>query len=189
MRVDSTRTLVRSGAAAVEFAFCMPLMIWILVGLWEVARIAEVQQVMWNSTREASRDACLGQDNLKTVANNLLAYLQAAEPTAFAQGHATNMISPVVSLPANTSGYTCWDTTANRELFTVTFSDLTAPSVTDPTGASQLDIIVLGLQVPYANVGWLPVPKMTGQSRLYATVNWVSMVDSPFQIAPYLSAQ
>ena len=76
----------RHGTAAVEFAFCMPLLLTIMAGLWEVGRIIEVQQVMWNSAREAARDASLGQSNLTTVANNLLTYLQSAEPTAF--GHA-----------------------------------------------------------------------------------------------------
>ena len=129
----------RHGAAAVEFAVCLPLMCLILLGLWEVGRITEVQEVMWNSAREAARDASLGQDNLQTVAANLLTYLQGAEPTAFGQGHSTTMIAPVVTLPANTYGYTCWDNTANQELFTMTFTDLTNTSVTDPTAMSQLD--------------------------------------------------
>ena len=99
------------------------------------------------------------------------------------------MIAPVVTLPANTYGYTCWDTTANRELFTMTFTDVTNPNVTDPTGMSQLDIYQIGVQVPYSNVGWMPTATITGRTRLYATVDWASMVDSPFQIAPYLPAQ
>jgi hypothetical protein len=161
----------------------------VLFGLWEVGRVTEVQQVMWNSGREAARDASVGQSNLLTVANNLLTYLQSAEPTAFGQGHATTMKAPVVTLPANTYGYTCWDTTANKELFTMTFADKTTTTVTDPTGMLQLDRYEIGVQVPYASIGWLPVPTITGKTRLYTTVDWASMVDSPFQIAPYLPAQ
>jgi Flp pilus assembly protein TadG len=178
--------------AAVEFAFCAPLLVTLLLGLWEVGRVTEVQNVMWNSAREAARDASLGSDNLLTVANNLLTYLQGAEPSAFAQGHSTSMVSPStkgITLPANTYGYTCWDTTANQELFTITFADLTNTSVTDPTGMSQLDRYEIGVQAPYSNIGWLPVAKITGMTRLYVAVDWVSMVDSPFQIAPYLPAQ
>ncbi len=179
----------RRGVAAVEFAFCAPLIFLLLLGLWEVGRITEVQNVMWNSAREAARDASLGQDNLQTVANNLLTYLQGAEPSAFGSGHSTTMKSPVVTLPANTYGYTCWDNTANQELFTVTFTDITTTSVTDPTGMSQLDHYQIGIQVPYSSVGWLPVASVTGITRMYVTVDWVSMVDSPFQISPYLPAQ
>jgi Flp pilus assembly protein TadG len=179
----------RRGVASVEFAVCAPILVTILFGLWEVGRITEVQQVMWNCAREAARDASVGQDNLKTVASNLTAYLQSAEPTAFGQGHATTIKAAVISLPANTTGYTCWDNVANRELFTITFTDITNPTITDPTAALQLDHYQIGVQVPYGSVGWLPVATITGRTRLYVTVDWASMVDSPFTIAPYLPAQ
>ena len=179
----------RHGTASVEFAVCLPLMCLVLTGLWEVGRITQVSEVMWNSAREAARDASLGQDNLQTVTTNLLTYLQSAEPTAFGQGHQTTVEAPVISLPANTTGYTCWDSTANRELFTMTFTDLTQPSVTDPTGMSQLDVYQIGVQVPYSSIRLSPLAQVTSVSRLSVTVVWASMVDSPFQITPYLPAE
>jgi Flp pilus assembly protein TadG len=187
-RINGARAR-RAGQAAVEFAVCLPLLVLILSGLWEVGRIAEVQQVVWNATREAARDASLGQDNLSTVASNLLRYLQSAEPTAFPPGHSTSMVAPVVTLPANTTGYTCWDNTANRELFTVSFIDVTNTSATDPTQMSQLDQYQLTVQLPYRSIAASPLSQVTGMTRLYATVNWASMVDSPFQITPTLLAQ
>ena len=144
---------------------------------------------MWNSAREAARDASLGQDNLQAVAANLLIYLQNAEPSAFGQGHQTALIAPVISLPANTTGYTCWDNTANKELYTMTFTDLTQPTVTDPTGMTQLDVYQIGVQVPYSSIRLSPVAQVTNMSRLSVTVVWASMVDSPFQITPYLPAE
>jgi Flp pilus assembly protein TadG len=173
----------------VEFAVCFPLLLFIMLGLWEVGRMAEVQQVMWNSAREAARDASLGDSNLSTVASNLRTYLQSAEPRAFGSGHTTSFKSPVVTLPANTTGYTCWDDTANKELFTITFADKTTTSVTDPTGMSQLDRFEIGVQVPYASVGWLPIAYITGRTRLYAATTWASMVDAPFDIPGNLPAQ
>jgi hypothetical protein len=131
----------------------------------------------------------LGQDNRQTVANSLLTYLQTAEPTAFGQGHTTAMIAPVVTLPVNTTGYTCWDNIANRELFTVTFTDYTNTSITDPTSAKQLDRYEIGVQVSYASIGWIPVAQITGRSRLFVAVDWTSMRDCPFQIPPALPAQ
>ena len=44
----------RGGVAAVEFAVCFPVLLFILLGLWEVGRITEVQQVMWNSARSCA---------------------------------------------------------------------------------------------------------------------------------------
>ena len=189
MRRQVAAKSCRHGAAAVEFAVCLPLMCLVLTGLWEVGRIVQVSEVMWNSAREAARDASLGQDVLQTVTTNLLIYLQDAEPTAFGQGHTTSVIAPVISLPANTTGYTCWDTTANRELFTMTFTDLTQPSVTDPTGMSQLDVYQICVQVPYSSIRLSSVAQVTSMSRLSVTVVWASMVDSPFQITPYLPAE
>jgi len=179
----------RRGVAATEFAIALPVLMLVLYGLWEVGRMTEVQNVVWNSSREGARDASMGQANLQAVANNILLYLQSAEPTAFGSGHSTNLIAPVVTLPANTYGYTCWDTTANRELFTFTFTDITTNTVTDPTGMVQLDHYQIGVQVPYASIGLLPVATITGRTRLYVTVDWASMVDSPFSIAAYLPSQ
>ena len=136
-----------------------------------------------------ARDASLGQSTLSAVTTNVTLYLQNAEPTAFANGHTTSQISPVVPLPANTYGYTVWDSTANRELFTVTFTDITTSTVTDPTGMAQLDHYEIGIQTPYSTIGWLPIATITGTTRLYATVDWASMVDSPFQLPASLPAQ
>ncbi len=189
-RTGRARTKARRrGTAAVEFAGCLPLIVALMVGVWEVGRMAEVSNVVWNAARECGRDASMGQDNLQTVANKLVAYLQGAEPTAFGQGHSNSLVPPVITLPANTVGYTCWDNTANRELFTVTFTDLSNPNVTDPTGMQKLDMFQIGIQVPYANVSWAPLPRVTGMSRISVAVNWASMHDTPFQVTPDLPAQ
>ncbi len=179
----------RRGTASVELAVCLPLMLLVLTGLWEVGRITQVAEVMWNSAREAARDASLGQDKLNIVTTNLLTYLQSAEPSAFGQGDTTSLIAPVISLPSNTYGYTCWDSTANRELFTMTFTDVTQPSVTDPTGMTQLDVYQIGVSVPYSSIRLSPVAQVTNMSRLSVNVVWASMIDSPFQITPYLPAE
>jgi Flp pilus assembly protein TadG len=179
----------RDGVATMEFAFCLPLLMLILTALWQVGRFIEVQQVLWNAGREGARDASLGQDNLQGVATNILTYLQGAEQTAFGNGHSTSMIAPVITLAANTTGYTCWDNTANRELFTMTFTDVTNPSTTDPTGMTQLDLYQIGLQVPFTSIGWSNLIPISGMTRLKVTVVWTSLIDTPFQIAPDLPAQ
>ncbi|MGA7498109.1 MAG: TadE/TadG family type IV pilus assembly protein [Isosphaeraceae bacterium] len=194
------RRRASSGVAAAEFAVCLPLVCLILTGLWQVGRITEVSEVMWNSAREAARDASLGDDNLQditvtkdpvtgAVTGGLLFYLQSAEPTAFGKTTDSTTLRAPVSLPSNTTGYTCWDNTANRELFTITFTDLTHPSVTDPTGMSQLDVYQIGVQVPFSSIEWSPVVPIAGMSRISVAVVWTSMVDSPFQIVPNLPAQ
>jgi Flp pilus assembly protein TadG len=181
--------LRRSGSAAVEFAVCLPLLCTLTLGLWEVGRLVEVQQVVFNATREGARDASMGQANLQAVATNIILYLQSAEPTAFGSGDSTSLISPVITLPANTYGYTCWDNTANRELFTFTFTDVTNPTVNDPTGMSQLDIYTINVSYPVSNVSWFPVTQITGITRMTASVNWACLVDSPYSLGTSLAAQ
>jgi Flp pilus assembly protein TadG len=182
-------TIRRNAVAAVEFALCLPLIVLLMLGIWEVGRIAQVSNVLWNAARESARDASLGQDNLQTVATNLTTYLQNALPNAFNPSHSTSLISPTISLPANTTGYTCWDNTANEEMFTITFTDVTQTSVTDPTGMHKLDHYQIGIQVPYTTVGWTAAPQISGVNRLSVVVDWACMLDTPFSVTPSLPAQ
>ncbi len=114
---------------------------------------------------------------------------RAPHPTAFAQGHTTTLQTPTISLPANTTGYTCWDNTANQELFTITFTDITTTTATDPTAMLKLDHYQIGIQVPYASIGWSSLAQITSVTRMYVTVDWACLRDTPFQVSPILPAQ
>jgi hypothetical protein len=175
--------------AATEFAVCLPFMFLILAGLWEVGRMLEIQGVTANAAREAARDASLSTYNLNAIASRTLVYLQAAEPQAFGQGHTINIVAPTVTLPANATGWTCFDQTANQELFTIYYIDFTNTTSTDPTTAAKLDHYQIGIQVPYATISMSPLSQITGANRLNTTADWLSMRDTPFQVNPVLPAQ
>ena len=170
-------------------ALCLPLLLLILTGIFQVGRIVQIQQILWNAARETARDASLGDDNLSTTGSSLLSYLQSADSVAFGSGHSTSMISPVITLPTNAHGYTCWDNTTNQELFTFYFLDTTNTSVTDPTAMSQLDVFQFAVLVPYTSVAFTSAVPISGATRLSVKVSWVSMVDAPFSITPSLPAQ
>src|SRR5262249_26909902 len=50
-----------SGTAAVEFAAVAPLLLLLLLGLWEVGRAIQVQQILSNAAREGARAAAQAQ--------------------------------------------------------------------------------------------------------------------------------
>ncbi len=57
IRTDRER---RRGAAAVELALTLPIILMLLVGIWEIGRLMHVRQVLHNAAREAGRQASAG---------------------------------------------------------------------------------------------------------------------------------
>src|SRR5688572_2366527 len=45
----------RRGVAAVEFAVCLPLLLMLLIGIWELGRIIQVQIILNNAARDGAR--------------------------------------------------------------------------------------------------------------------------------------
>jgi Flp pilus assembly protein TadG len=54
MRVTPHRSR-RAGAAVVELAAVLPLLLLVLIGIWELGRIIQVQHVVNNAARDAAR--------------------------------------------------------------------------------------------------------------------------------------
>jgi len=50
----------RRGVAVVEFAAVVPLLLILLLGLWEVGRLLQVKQILANAAREGGRQAATG---------------------------------------------------------------------------------------------------------------------------------
>src|SRR5436305_13070446 len=57
----------RSAIAAVEFAVLLPLILTLVVGLWEVGRLVDLQQLLTNAAREGGRQAASGERSTATV--------------------------------------------------------------------------------------------------------------------------
>jgi Flp pilus assembly protein TadG len=86
----------RRAVAAVEFAVCLPLILTLLLGIWEVGRMIEIQQILHNAAREAGRQAATGQLTNSDVQDVVVDYLSVAGlPT-------TNVVVTVTDL--DTSG-------------------------------------------------------------------------------------
>ena len=55
MRHAPVTTRSRSGVAAVETAVVLPILVVLLLGLWDIGRMIEAQQVLSNAAREGAR--------------------------------------------------------------------------------------------------------------------------------------
>jgi Flp pilus assembly protein TadG len=68
----------RSAVAAVEFAVILPVILTLLLGIWEVGRMIEIQQILYNAAREGGRQASTGQLTDAQVQTVVIQYLQTA---------------------------------------------------------------------------------------------------------------
>lgn len=91
----------RRAVAAVEFAISMPFLLVLMLGVWEVARYIEVQQVLHQAAREAGRQAAGGGKNSQQVQQAVSVFLQSAGITpTHAQVTVTNLTNPGITDPS-----------------------------------------------------------------------------------------
>ena len=163
MRANRGRTgqTRRAGVATVEFALVLPLLMGLLLGIWEVGRLVQVSQVLANAAREAARQASTGTATMAEIKSNTALYITAAEPRV------TNMTG-----------------------FDVIFYDVTRPSVTDPTNADQLDHFTITVTIPWSNVRWSATKMFIPSDKVVTTtVDWYSMRDLPVQVSPEIPVE
>ncbi|HEY1377430.1 MAG TPA: TadE/TadG family type IV pilus assembly protein [Gemmataceae bacterium] len=148
------RPTPRRGTAAVEFAIVLPILTALLFGIWEIGRMVQASQVLINAAREAARQASTGTADLPTIKANVQSYIQGAEPRV-----------------TNFTG------------FDVKFTDVTRSTVTDPTGATQLDRFTITVILPFDNIRWSVIKQFVpAGTNLTAAVDWYSMKDLPVTV-------
>src|SRR5262245_59872922 len=76
MRVPPTRR--RSGSAVVEFTVVLPILVALLLGIWEIGRMVQVKQIIYNAAREGARAASTGYQTFADVDLTVRHYLAAA---------------------------------------------------------------------------------------------------------------
>jgi Flp pilus assembly protein TadG len=94
MRCCHPRSAFRRGAALVEFALLLPIMLLLLVGAWEAGRMIEINLILSNAAREGAREAA-GGDTSSKVQQTVINYLQnAGLPTTNAVVTVTDLTHP-----------------------------------------------------------------------------------------------
>lgn len=140
----------------------MPILLILMLGMWEVGRMVQVEQILVNAAREGARVASQGTLNnqpvtVSVVAQNVRDYLTAAGlPSAAATGANVQVVNQ------------------------------SANSWTDPVNAQPLDKFQVVVQVPpgtaYNALRWGLVSTITGMNQISASCNWVSLNDSQITV-------
>jgi Flp pilus assembly protein TadG len=97
MKLRKLARAPRRASAAVELAILLPVVLMpILLGIWELGRIVEVQQILDNAAREGARQASTGQKTNAQVSQIVLQYLtDAGLNNAGSNVVVTDVTSPV----------------------------------------------------------------------------------------------
>jgi len=155
--------------AAVELAlvtlfFVLP----VLIGVWEVGRMIEVQQVLANSARDGARLAAQGY----TV--NLT-----GSPTEIMASSGTPNVHDAVYQYLVAAGFSNLSSTD----VSVTFKFLTADSSgnfpTDPYQGVKGELFSVSVSIPWDKVKWVNLGILNPKTLSY-TVTWQMLVDDPF---------
>jgi Flp pilus assembly protein TadG len=153
------RRASQRGAAAVELALVLPLFLILIAGVYEVGRMAEVQQILSNAAREGARQASTAQISNAAAQQVVLTYLQ----NALNEGDVTG----------NTG-------IARAQNAVITVSDVTKPG-TDATAAAQLDQMQVLITLPFKDVRWLRMPLVTSDTTLLTgQASFYSTQDKPY---------
>jgi Flp pilus assembly protein TadG len=155
----------RAGHVTVEAALCLPLLIILMIGLWEVGRMVQVYQILANAAREGSRYAATGNLN------------DASVTAAMVQQNVRDYLTGAGLPAATVSG-------AQIQL-----TNLSNHNWTDPCNSQPMDKFQLTVTVPsgtaFSNLQW-SVLKITGVNQLSASATWVSLVDSQVSVSTQL---
>jgi Flp pilus assembly protein TadG len=151
----------RRGTAAVEFAVCVILLVPLLMGLWEVGRLVEVQQILANAAREGGRAAAAGKETPSQIQADVVTHLANAGIMVKKSGNWTAVTSSDV---------------------TITITNLTSSTRPDPSTANQLDHFQIQVTIPFNSVRWVLLNQITNVTTLSATADWYSMKDIPISI-------
>lgn len=155
----------RTGVAAVEFAFVLPVLLTLMMGTWELGRVLHVQQVMVNAAREGARIAAQGQ-----TINTTGTYTQ------------IQVNSGTPNVRQTTLDYLRGAGFTNPSGVVVTFQfENGNTAAVNPFQATKNQRFSVSLDMPYDNVRITNL-NLLGLKTLTARVDWVSMADDPFTI-------
>jgi Flp pilus assembly protein TadG len=138
------KTKLRFGAAAVEFAISLPLLMAVFMGVLESGRLMSALEIVVNAAREGAPLAVLGGSTIGTSTST-----------------GSSEVNYRVREYFNSGGL-------STSSATITVTDLDNSTITDLPQASTGDRIQVTVSVPFASVAWC-TPWFFGSAKLTAT--------------------
>ncbi len=130
-----------------------------MLGIWEVARMVQVQLVMFSAAREGGRQAASGKLTGAEVQKVVLDHLN-NEGIQVTNGTGAPLSGVAVTVTNKTTG------------------------TLDPSVANKLDYIAVNVSLPYSLVRWTTLSRFAAPStQLTSTASWYSMRDSPLAVS------
>ncbi len=160
----------RRGTAAVETSFLMPLLLIMMVGVWEVGRIVQVQEILNNAARTGARLAAQA-----TIINTTGAYTQ----ICWESGASTPNVQDTVTQYLAGAGLTLNNPT-------VTFAYATTSStVTEPYQGVKNQPFTVTVTINYSDVQWSTL-SVVNITTMTAVCNWQLLLDDPLTVGTTL---
>lgn len=159
----------RHGAAAVELAVVMPLLVVLLVGVWEIGRLIQLQQIMNEAARDGARLASQSQIITPDGAYTLIA-MRTGNPN----------VEDTVRQYLQGAGI------KNLDGLRVTFEFLEGDmSATEPYQGQKNQRFRLRVTLPYENLRWTNL-NLINPETLGGECVWQMLVDDPFTLSTTL---
>lgn len=165
------------GGAAVEFAVVLTLVLMpTLIGVWEVGRLVQVQQIVASSAREGAR-------------------LAAQAVTITPEGQRTEIMTTTGTPNVKRTVYqylvlnglpTLLESDVQVDFKFTTGLQATNPSA-NPYQGVKGDRFEVTVTIPFSKVKWVNLGLVNPQYVMF-TVDWTMLVDDPFVINPNLPA-
>ena len=153
----------RNGIVAVELAVCAPFVFLMVVGLLELSRMAQVQQILSNAAREGARLSAQGLI-INSTGSSTQINLNSGTPSV------TSIVKDTIAragLPSTN--------------VTVQFAALTGSPITHPYQSVKGQVFKVTVTIPYADVDNINI-NMFSPSSMTSSATMVSLVDDPFSI-------
>ncbi len=168
MKVQTQKNQLRQGIAIMEFAVVFPFLLLMLLGIWELGRIIQVQQVMMNAARNGARLAAQA-----FIVNTFGAYTQITTNSGYPNVYGTM------------SEFLIGNGITNLNNVKMNFTFLSGDTTRQPWQGNKNEPFQITLTIPYNNVR-LTTLTLFAPTNLTVQVQWQMLVDAPFAVSTTL---